>query len=164
MLRCRTFSHMVMVWRIKYCWFYCSCTKSDIIARSHLSDAIYYKLHLHQNISVVSLSASTLINISFDLHHICHVINTYVAFIGQYWLISRLHCTCIDHASPDGWAVWGVVVSTRWWWHFDHCVLRNWDWILVRAVKGLISRAGMVSICPLLWQRDVKLQQTNQHG
>ena len=29
-------------------------------------------------------------------------------------------------------------------------VLRNWDRILVRAVKGLISRAGMVSICPLL--------------
>ena len=62
-----------------------------------------------------------------------------------------------DHASPDGWAVWGVVVSTRWWLLVDHCVLRNQ--ILVRAVKGLISRAGMVSICPLLWQRDVKLQQ-----
>ena len=61
---------------------------------------------------------------------------------------------------PDGWAVWGVVVSTRWWLLVDHCVLRNWDRILVRAVKGLISRAGMVSICPLLWQRDVKLQQT----
>ena len=30
----------------------------------------------------------------------------------------------------------------------------------VRAVRGLISRAGMVSICPLLWQRDVKCQQT----
>ena len=42
-----------------------------------------------------------------------------------------------------------------------NCVLRNWDRILVRAVKGLISRAGMVSICPLLWQRDVKLP-TNQ--
>ena len=41
-----------------------------------------------------------------------------------------------------------------------HCVLRNWDRILVRAVKGLISRAGIVSICPLLWQRDVELQQT----
>ena len=41
-----------------------------------------------------------------------------------------------------------------------HCVLRNWDRILVRAVKGLISRAGIVSICLLLWQRDVKLQQT----
>ena len=63
-------------------------------------------------------------------------------------------------ASPDGWAVWGVVMSTRWWLLVDHCVLRNWDRILVRAVKGLISRAGMVSICPLLWQRDVKLQQT----
>ena len=47
------------------------------------------------------------------------------------------------------------------WLLVDHCVLRNWDRILVRAVKGLISRAGMVSICPLLWQRDVKLQQTN---
>ena len=46
------------------------------------------------------------------------------------------------------------------WLLVDHCVLRNWDRILVRAVKGLISRAGMVSICPLLWQRDVKLQQT----
>ena len=43
-----------------------------------------------------------------------------------------------------------------------HCVLRNWDRILVRAVKGLISRAGMVSICPLLWQRDVKTL-TNQY-
>ena len=65
-------------------------------------------------------------------------------------------------ASPDGWAVWGVVVSTRWWLLVDHCVLSNWDRLLVRAVKGLISRAGMVSICPLLWQRDIKLQQTNQ--
>ena len=46
------------------------------------------------------------------------------------------------------------------WLLVDHCVLRNWDRILVRAVKGLISRAGMVSICPLLWQRDVKPQQT----
>ena len=65
----------------------------------------------------------------------------------------------ISLASPDGWAVWGVVVSTRWWLLVDHCVLRNWDRILGRAVKGLISRAGMVSICPLLWWRDVKLQQ-----
>ena len=45
-----------------------------------------------------------------------------------------------------------------------HCVLRNWDRILARAViSGLISRAGMVSICPLLWQRDVKLQQTKPY-
>ena len=62
--------------------------------------------------------------------------------------------------SPDGWAVWGVVMSTRWWLLVDHCVLRNWDRILVRAVKGLISSLlptyGMVLICPLLWQRDVK--------
>ena len=42
-----------------------------------------------------------------------------------------------------------------------HCVRRNWDQIPGRAVKGLISRAGMVSICPLLWPRDVKLQQTS---
>ena len=35
---------------------------------------------------------------------------------------------------------------------------------LVRAVKGLISQAGMVSICPVLWQRDVKLQQTNKQA
>ena len=62
-----------------------------------------------------------------------------------------LVATISYEASPDGWVVWRVV---------DHCVLRNWDRILVRAVKGLISRAGMVSICPLLWQRDVKLQQT----
>ena len=55
-------------------------------------------------------------------------------------------------------------MSTRWWLLVDHCVLRNWDRILVRAVKGIISRAGMVSICPLLWQRDVKLQQTNRTG
>ena len=50
------------------------------------------------------------------------------------------------------------------WLLVDHYVLRNWDRILVRAVKGLISRAGMVSICPLLWQRDVKLQQTYSHA
>ena len=82
-------------------------------------------------------------------------------------LFSLIHTLSIDQlftsgtsANPDGWAVWGVVVSTRWWLLVDHCVLRNWDRILVRAVKGLISRAGMVSICPLLWQRDVKLQQT----
>ena len=31
-----------------------------------------------------------------------------------------------------------------------HCVLRNWDRIPVRALKGLLSRGGMVSICPLL--------------
>ena len=49
------------------------------------------------------------------------------------------------------------------WLLVDHCVLRNWDRILVRAVKGLNSRAGMVSICPLLWQRDVKLQQTTTY-
>ena len=65
-------------------------------------------------------------------------------------------------ASPDGWVVWSAVVFTRWWLLVDHCVLRNWDRILVRAVKGLISRAGMVSICPLLWRRDVKLQQTKK--
>ena len=67
-------------------------------------------------------------------------------------------------ASPDGRAVWGVVLSTRWWLLVDHCVLRNWDWIPVRAVKGLISQAGIVSICPLLWQRDVKLRQTKTDG
>ena len=68
--------------------------------------------------------------------------------------------TPITHqASPDGWAVWSAVVFTHWWLLVDHCVLRNWNRILVRAVKGLIYRAGMVSICPLLWQRDVKLQQ-----
>ena len=66
----------------------------------------------------------------------------------------------VYEASPDGWAVWGVVVSTRWWLLVDHCVLRNWDRILVSAVKGLIYLAGMVSICPLLLQRDVTLQQT----
>ena len=66
-------------------------------------------------------------------------------------------------ASPDGWVVWGVVLFTRWWLLVDHCVLRSWDRILVRPVKGLISRAGMVSICPLLWQWDVKLQQTKPY-
>ena len=80
--------------------------------------------------------------------------------------VSREHTSLVfsvphNGASPDGWAVWGVVVFTCWWLLVDHCVLRNWDRILVRAVKGLISRAGMVSICPLLWQRDVKLP-TNQ--
>ena len=83
-------------------------------------------------------------------------------FSGLY-LLNLACCHMNLWASPDGSAVWGVVVSTRWWLLVDHCVLRNWDRILVRAVKGLISRAGMVSICPLLWQRDVKLQQTKNH-
>ena len=86
------------------------------------------------------------------------------AALLQYysWVITSLVAILFPSkiASPDGWAVWGVVVFTRWWLLVDHCVLRNWDRILVRAVKGLIYRAGMVSICPLLWQRDVKLQQT----
>ena len=77
-------------------------------------------------------------------------------FLGM----SKVETAPLTPASPDGSAVWSVVVSTRWWLLVDHCVLRNWDRILVRAVKGLISRAGMVSIWPLLWQRDVKLQQT----
>ena len=80
--------------------------------------------------------------------------DTYAVFLSI--TVHALIC----EASPDGWAVWGIVVSTHWWLLVDHCVLRNWDRILVRAVKGLISRAGMVSICPLLWQRDVKLQPT----
>ena len=85
--------------------------------------------------------------------------------ILQKLTLVLLHCDGFiiitgESASPDGWAVWSAVVFTRWWLLVDHCVLRNWDRILVRAVKGLISRAGMVSICPLLWQRDVKLQQT----
>ena len=42
-----------------------------------------------------------------------------------------------------------------------HCVLRNWDRIPVMAVKGLNSLAGIVSICPLLWQTGIKLP-TNQ--
>ena len=68
-------------------------------------------------------------------------------------------CQCSQPAPMAG-GVWSAVVFTRWWLLVDHCVLRNWDRILVRAVKGLISRAGMVSVCLLLWQRDVKLQQT----
>ena len=79
------------------------------------------------------------------------------------WVSIVFPCTYFSTvASPDGWAVWGLVMSTRWRLLVDHCVLRNWDRILVRAVKRLISQAGMVSICPLLWQRDVKLKQTNK--
>ena len=68
---------------------------------------------------------------------------------NQAWLWQKVpshigHPSWPYPASPDGWAVWGVVVSIRWWLLVDHCVLRNWDRILVRAVKGLISRAGMV--------------------
>ena len=85
--------------------------------------------------------------------------------LASYYILIQKSLSDYFHilASPDGWAVWGVVVFTRWWLLVDHCVLRNWDRILVRAVKGLNSRAGMVSICPLLWQWDVKLQQTNFH-
>ena len=102
------------------------------------------------------------------IHYITHI-NTTLAFIHIYICSTsitiffyprlkivdnnphhvKIHITY--ETSPDGWAVWGVVMSTRWWLLVDHCVLRNWDRILVRAVKGLISRAGMVLICPLLW-------------
>ena len=42
-----------------------------------------------------------------------------------------------------------------------HCVLRNWDRILVRAVNGLISWAGMVSICPFTVTKEtLNSQQT----
>ena len=90
----------------------------------------------------------------------CDHIGYCTLWSGSGALFWTLFSSYLLVASPDGWAVWGVVVSTRWWLLVDHCVLRNWDRILVRAVKGFISRAGMVSICPLLWQRDVKLQQT----
>ena len=72
----------------------------------------------------------------------------YIGCAGQPRWLSGLTRSCVH-------SLWLLV---------DHCVLSNWDRILVRAVKGLISRAGMVSICPLLWQRDVKLQQTNNIG
>ena len=102
---------------------------------------------------------SLLVNFSCELVHIMtrydFLFLTFSQGHENYKFFTLYH-----EASPDGSAVWGVVVSTRWWLLVDHCVLRNWDRILVRAVKGLISRAGMVSICPLLWQRDVKLQQT----
>ena len=92
----------------------------------------------------------------YSRHHICswwyvpkYLCNTNTAYLTSFsqprWL-SGLTRSCVH-------SLWLLV---------DHCVLSNWDRILVRAVKGLISRAGMVSICPLLWQRDVKLQQTNK--
>ena len=84
------------------------------------------------------------------------IINTAVSiYCGSLWysplkimrehteIIIRLEYTKLIHwlpaplLQPDGWAVWGVVVSTRWWLLVDHCVLRNWDRILVRAVKGI---------------------------
>ena len=95
--------------------------------------------------------------------HSMYIQWSHVVYMLHSMYIQWSHVVCMLHsmyiASPDGWAVWSAVMFTRWWLLVDHCVLRNWDRILVRAVKGLISRAGMVSICPLLWQRDVKLQQ-----
>ena len=50
------------------------------------------------------------------------------------------------------------------WLLVDHCVLRNWDRILVRAVKGLISLAGMVSICRYCDKETLNSnKQTNKH-
>ena len=101
-------------------------------------------------------------------------------YLPATWSVPYSACTSSYFTTMLGW--WNTLASPCWWgqsrwlsglrrsrvhslWLLvDHCVLRNWDLILVRAVKGLISRAGMVSICPLLWQRDVKLQQTNIHG
>ena len=40
-----------------------------------------------------------------------------------------------------------------------HCVLRQGS-NSGQGGEGFNFLAGMVSICPLLWQRDVKLQQT----
>ena len=79
-------------------------------------------------------------------HKLNHRLLFYMTITRQPRWLSGLTRSCVH-------SLWLLV---------DHCVLSNWDRILVRAVKGLISRAGMVSICPLLWQRDVKLQQTQQ--
>ena len=66
-------------------------------------------------------------------------------------------CLFTAETLPMGerWAVWGVVLTTHWCLFVIVSCLRNWDRTLVRAVKGLIYRAGMVSICPLLWQRTL---------
>ena len=82
---------------------------------------------------------------------LCHV-SAVVKHWSWFWCQFMCHHTTCTWASPDGWVVWGVVVFTRWWLLVDHCVLRNWDRILVRAVKGLISRAGMV------WHRSSPYQ------
>ena len=137
----------------------------------HIITVDFYQLWLNFNVT------STKILTSFQRHYFdvattknIDVISTtlfrrlidVVLRVMTSWRHFNVYSTSY-RASPDGSAVWGVVVSTRWWLLVDHCVLRNWDRILVRAVKGLISRAGMVSICPLLWQRDVKLQQTKKN-
>ena len=89
---------------------------------------------------------TTLFTVEYSFSHItgtmCQAVP--ISFSQPQWL-SGLTRSCVH-------SLWLLV---------DHRVLSNWDRILVRAVKGLISPAGMVSICPLLWQRDVKLQQTN---
>ena len=104
---------------------------------------------------------STVVTYHYDPQSHITMIHSHISL----WYSSHISLWYSSHIS-----LW--YSSTRWlsgltrsrvhslWLLVDHCVLRNWDRILVRAVKGLISRAGMVSICPLLWQRDVKLQQT----
>ena len=125
----------------------------------------YRSLQLYLWLHSVSLFCGISIRVIIISHkHLFKYMNFVILYhrieINFHSFITITSSPLLFHASPDGWAVWGVVMSTRWWVLVDHCVLRNWDRILVRAVKGLISRAGMVSICPLLWQRDVKLQQT----
>ena len=51
-------------------------------------------------------------------------------------------------SSMSGIILFGVALSTCW-----------WLLIIVSGGEGFNFLAGMVSICPLLWQRDVKLQQ-----
>ena len=96
--------------------------------------------------------------------------STYVYFLRNVTTVSdhiisetklRIMAQCLHITRQPRWLS-GLTRSCvhSQWLLVDQRVLSNWDRILVRAVKGLISRAGMVSICPLLWQRDVKLQQT----
>ena len=109
-------------------------------------------------------SGSIIVPSSYS-HNASGIVGTQFPPSTNLWQ-GMLACLCWRSLHPPSQPRWlsGLMRSRvhSLWLLVDHCVLRNWDRILVRAVKGLISRAGMVSICPLLWQRDVKTPTNKQ--
>ena len=133
---------------------------SDLVSKTRLDSTRLDSTRLDST-SVLSKSPPWLCSTGAVVMHVWTIVDNiqWSIWVSIYSLRSNYYV----HKSQPRWLS-GLTRSCvhSLWLLVDHCVLSNWDRILVRAVKGLISRAGMVSICPLLWQRDVKLQQTNK--
>ena len=97
----------------------------------HIFDVMgtyYFSTFWHHEVFYeVLLTSLWMLRRTFWHYNICFNCITY-AWRQPRWL-SGLTRSCVH-------SLWLLV---------DHCVLSNWDRILVRAVKGLISRAGILS-------------------